>query len=202
MNFVTRILATSIATACLGLAIGAAVTPPTEAAGVSKPKIETVYPEKAPSKSGKGGFALPFVESSYGWDYDGIRATTTVYTTKNQYVTSRTNNEPELSYTGEIRLKPGTYKVKTVAVERSRSATRWQTITIKVKTDSSTISKGEYKRIKKGMTKKQVKKIAGSKVPTRSYEMIERSDYRQYANLVWTKGGRVKSKSWYFPGCY
>ena len=92
--------------------------------------------------------------------------------------------------------------MKTVAVERSRSATRSQTITIKVKTDSRTISKGEYNRIKKGMTKKQVKKIAGSKVPTRSYEMIERSDYRQYANLVWTKGSRVKSKSWYFPGCY
>ena len=62
MNFVTRILATSVATASLGLAIGAAATPPAEAAGVSKPKIETVYPEKAPSKSGKGGFALPFVE--------------------------------------------------------------------------------------------------------------------------------------------
>jgi hypothetical protein len=46
-----------------------------------------------------------------------------------------------------------------VAVEGTRSATRWQTITIKVKTDATTISEAEFKKIKKGMTGKQVRKI-------------------------------------------
>lgn len=66
-----------------------------------------------------------------------------------------------------MRLNPGTYRVQTKLryVWRGKSTTKSKTSTVKVtrKTDATSVSTGEYKKIKKGMTLAQVRKIIGGK---------------------------------------
>ena len=63
-----------------------------------------------------------------------------------------------------IRVKPGKYIVTTTA--KCGNATKSFTKKLKVRTlkDSETVSRGEYKRIKKGMSKKKIGKIIGGKI--------------------------------------
>ena len=181
-------------------AAGFAVASPQEAAAATVPTIDSIYVNRAASKSSKGGFDLPTAWSDRS-DWNGPRVTTTVYTTSMRYVTQKATAHGSAPGP-EIRLHPGTYKVRTVAVEGKRSTTRWQTVTIKVKTDATTMSKAEFNKVKKGMTKKQVRKIVGSKVKLSNSWAIERTDYRRYAQIDWTKKGRVKSKTWSPGMCY
>jgi hypothetical protein len=198
MSNFKRVTGSIVASGLLGAAaaIGLAAATAPDASAAPMPKIYDIYADRAATKASKGGFDVPYTESSYGWGNDGPRVTSTVYTTKNRFVTKKTNPTGSLPGRGEIRLMPGTYKVRTEAVEGDRKAVRWQTITIKVKTDRATLSRGEYKRIKKGMTKAKVRKIAGSKLKLNNDWLIERTDYRGYALIEWTKGGRVKYKVW------
>lgn len=195
-NFKRAAAVTAIAFLGVGTAVVVATTSTPEASATSKPKIHDIYASRAASKSSKGGFYVPYTESSYGWDHEGPSVTSTVYTTTNRFVTHKTSPDGTLPGMAEIRLKPGTYKVRTEAVDGNRKAVRWQTIKIKVKTDSATLSRGEYQRIRTGMTKAKVRKIAGSKLKLTNHVLVERTDYRGYALIEWTKGGRVKYKLW------
>jgi hypothetical protein len=103
-------------------------------------------------------------------------------------------------YVNWVRLPAGTYRVSTWAQCGTAEKNLVKTVTIKTLPTSQTVSKAEYKKVKRGMSVKKVKKITGSKIKSfksGKYTYID-ADTTSWGNYAWFefKNGKLKSKYW------
>ena len=149
---VVRFLTSGAVAAGLALGSVAALGPTAAAAG--KPNIDGSFAVGA-SKSSKGGIWLPFA-----WCGDDVLDGPSSYKARiiRGGKTVARRSEPT-----DVRVKAGTYTVKTTVKCGSQSKTFTEKVKVERKTDRNTISRSEYNRIKDGMTLAKVKKIVGTK---------------------------------------
>ena len=73
-------------------------------------------------------------------------------------------------------------------------------VTVLKETDANTISRSEYRRIKKGMKLSAVKRIVGNKGLKRgSYQVFDQRGGYAWAGITFRKG-RVVAKEWSLEG--
>lgn len=171
---------------CL-LAGGLVTTLPATAAAAEPPYIGGFGIEYAP-KHENGAIVLPWM----GCDGPGTNVATVVDITTKKSIRRTWQNG--MSY---VAVPPGTYRVSIKATCNGASSSYTGTRTVKRETDKNTISKAEFKRIKKGMSLGKVKKIVGnSGLGFGSIRLLD-----QRGNFAWAeismKKGKVAGKWWY-----
>jgi len=99
------------------------------------------------------------------------------------------------------RVEVGTYTSRTVARCGGRKKVRIETVTVKQKTPRTTISRTEFRRIRRGMTPAQVRDVVGYRGRAagrfagerrRTYDMMR---FWRWA-LITYRNGEVHSKHW------
>ena len=99
------------------------------------------------------------------------------------------------------RVKVGTYRSTTTAWCRTNKATRTQAVRVTEKTLQTTISRAEFRRIKRGMSRDRVRHIVGypgldagtyAGEATRNYDMMA---FWRWASITY-RDGRVVRKAW------
>ena len=99
------------------------------------------------------------------------------------------------------RVEVGTYTSRTVARCRDRRKVRIQTVTVEQKTPRTTISRAEFRRIRRGMSPKQVRDVVGYRgrpaghfagERMRNYDMMR---FWRWSVVVY-RDGEVRSKYW------
>ena len=102
---------------------------------------------------------------------------------------------------GYAELKAGTYQATVTATCDGATKTATKTLTVKYLKDSQSVSRGEYKKIKKGQSTKKVRKIIGGKLDY-AYKEDGRTFYTkpntQLGGLTWFafRKGKVVEKEW------
>ena len=99
------------------------------------------------------------------------------------------------------RVRVGTYRSTTTAWCRSNRATRTQSVRVTEKTLQNTISRPEFRRIKRGMSRDRVRHIVGypgvdagtyAGETTRNYDMMA---FWRWASITY-RDGHVVRKAW------
>lgn len=168
--------------------------PPADAAG--EPKIGDTQAVDAPTGK-KGGLLTPYVACA---SYDNEpRVRTVIEGVGNGF---RDVYEYRGTYPGYgfPRVTVGRYEVTTTARCGSTKATRVETVRVREKSAKRTVSRAEFSRIKRGMTRARVKKIIGydgrgsryAGEMTRTYDMMP---FWQIALVVF-RDDRVVKKHW------
>jgi hypothetical protein len=170
------------------LTAGLATSPPPAAAAAPTPYIGGFGIEYAP-KHRNGAVVLPWMGCPSGAGSN----VATVVSTK----TNKTMHRSWMNGMSFVSLPPGTYRVSIRSSCDGASSSYTGTRTIKRETDKNTITKSEFKRIKKGMSLKKVKKIVGN--TGLDFGSTHLLDHR--ANFGWAelqiRKGKVTSKWWH-----
>lgn len=192
-----RMLAALIVFAVVALILAATPVVPAQAATTATPDISTPAAFGAPTKA-RGGIMNPYVWCSN-------------YSVEPRVKWVLTNNDSGYSRTftwkGALpglyfpRVKVGTYRSTTTAWCKDNKARRVSTVTVWQKTAKNTMSKPEFRRIKKGMTPDQVRRIVGySGSDSGSYNGEKMRAYDIMPFWRWTivvyKNGKVIRKDW------
>jgi len=171
---------------CLLTGVVSTASTPT-ATAAEPPRIGGFGIEYAP-KHKNGAVVLPWM----GCDGPGTNVASVLNTKTNQSI--RRTWKFGMSY---VAVPPGTYRVSIKATCNGASSSYTGTRTIKRETDKNTVSRAEFKRIKKGMTLRQVKKIVGNN--GLGFGSIRLLDHR--GNFGWaelsTRKGKIAGKWWH-----
>ena len=145
--------------------------------------------------SGQGGIYTPHVTVREGCEAWGrIQVESFGWTiSRGAAVVMRGSGEFTL-----VRLEPGTYRVQSTATVldagRRSTISKTQTITVTRKTDKTSVSSAEYKRIKKGMKLSKVRKIIGGRgTYDHGYLFIDSTKFDHGVAVRFSKG-RVAEK--------
>lgn len=106
------------------------------------------------------------------------------------------------SYPGRYfpRVEVGRYRLTTKAWCGKRAARRVETVRVEEKTAATTMSHAEYRRIKRGMTPKQVRRIVGVRAFASSYRnqlwwTFDLMPFWQYGTVEF-RDRRLVRKAW------
>jgi len=169
------------------LVAGLAATPPSAAAAEPKPHIGGFGIEYAP-KHRNGAVVLPWM----GCQGSGSNVATIVNTK-----TKKTIHRSWMFGMSYVSVPPGTYRVTIKATCNGASSSYTGTRTVKRETDKNTITKSEFKRIKKGMSLNKVKTIVGNKgLAFGSTHLLDHRGSFGWAELS-IKNGKVAGKWWH-----
>ena len=169
------------------LVAGLAASPPSAAAAEPKPYIGGFGVEYAP-KHRNGAVVLPWM----GCQGSGSNVATIVNTK-----TNKTIHRSWMFGMSYVSVPPGTYRVTIKATCNGASSSYTGTRTVKRETDKNTITKSEFKRIKKGMSLKKVERIVGNKgLAFGSTRLLDHRGNFGWAEL-WIKNGKVAGKWWH-----
>lgn len=185
--------------ATLLLSIAIALTPlglsPASAAVV--PQIQQSQAFDAPV-GGKGGIMSPYVSCSNYRIEPRVRWTVTRLATGRSRTYRWTGALPGMHFP---RVAVGRYRVRTVATCRGTSARKVDTVRVREKTYNGTVSRSEFRRVTRGMTRAQVAEIIGNDgrdpfryngVTTRTYDMMAFWSW----SIIRYRDGRVVDKFW------
>ncbi|WP_141015568.1 hypothetical protein [Nocardioides sambongensis] len=150
-------MARLVAVLCSALLLIAGFDAPVAGASASaKPQIGDTRVERAPIGK-KGGLMNPVVWCPSGQE-PRIRTEVTGLDTDFHVVWRYRGTLPGMFFP---RVAVGRYELATKARCGRRTATRVETVRVKEKTHATTVTRSEFKRIKRGMTRSQVTRIIG-----------------------------------------
>jgi hypothetical protein len=171
----------------LCLISGGALALSTPPAAAEPPHIGGFGIEYAP-KGKNGAVVLPWM----GCDGSGTNVADIVNTATSKSI--RRTWAFGMSY---VSVPPGTYRVSIKATCNGASSSYTGVRSVKREADKNTITKSEFKRIKKGMSAAKVKKIVGNS--GLSFGPVRLLDHR--GNFGWAeltmKRGKVAAKWWH-----
>jgi hypothetical protein len=165
------------------------------ALAAAKPQIDDTRVERAPIGK-KGGLMNPVV-----WCPSGAepRVRTVVEGVTNDFhdVWRYRGTLPGLFFP---RVRVGRYQLSTTARCQRKVAKRVEVVRVKEKTARTTMSRAEFRRIKRGMTRAQVRRIVGydghgSRYGAWMYRTYDMMPFWRYSNVEF-RHGRVVRKSW------
>ncbi len=193
----------AMAATLLALALVASVgTGPAKAATTQQAadaQVRIAAPQAFPAPTDKpGGVRSPLATCGT----DGMEPTTT-WTLRNR----KAGWAQSWHWTGSLpgryfpRVEAGRYESTTVATCGDVTLESTHELRVKEKTRAGTVSKGEWKKIRKGMTRAKVKAIVGSngrdastvgKKTTVTYDMMP---FYRWSHVVY-RNGKVVDKEW------
>lgn len=181
------------------LLIASGLVPGPAYAGV-RPIIESAPVHDAPA-GGRGGIMNAYVSCSRYMTEPRARMVIT---------SARTGDARTFRWVGALpgmhfpRFAPGRYTVRTTAWCRGNRDVRTQTVRIREKTPRGTVSRSEFDRVRRGMTRSQVRAVIGNDgrdpftyrgQTTRTYDMMAFWCW----SIISYRDGRVVSKAWNTP---
>ena len=183
--------------ASLGALVIVSLMPSYPAQAADGPQIGDTRVERAPTGQ-KGGLMNPVVWCPSGAD-PRVRTVVTSLTNDFHDVWKYRGTLPGLYFP---RVAVGRYQLTTKARCGGKSASRVEVVKVKEKSAVTTMSLGEFRKIKRGMTRAKVEKIVGydgygsryGAWMSRTYDLMP---FWRYAGVEF-RNGHVVRKTWNF----
>ena len=158
---------------------------------------------KAPYEFGKGGIseAASWCPDSRGDGQDEYRITLTVQDKQTGKSVHFSDSRAGRQY-GVLpaRVRPGTYRVTTTnqCEKGGPTVTDRRSVKVGYLTDSQTVSRGEWKRIKNGMTRKKIQSVTGGKLESNGSRWWAKptTSFQTTAAFKFNKKGKLTAKYW------
>jgi hypothetical protein len=163
-------------------------------AAVPTPRIGDAHAFDAP-QGDRGGIETPYVYCSTYRAEPRVRVDFESLRTGRTHTYQWTGSLPNMGFP---RVEVGRYRVTTAATCRGTTRTREQNVTVREKAPRTTVSRAEWRRIKRGMTVERVRRIvgyAGESMPGSTGRIYDMMPFWRWS-VVDYRNGRVVSKMW------